>query len=196
MFELLKDTQNLATHHCNCNETKRELERILYLWLISTFHILLLKFFFRLHQNLHKKEAEMFQHLQQVTKIIATQYIFIKMSWKEMFDLLKDTQNLATHHCNCTEAKKKRTWNNYMPLTDFHFPYPPEILSQINLNLKKPCQRVLTKTTLPNLQPTLNKDVGAWSLLGFHGAFTSTSYPKMIKISKNSLLISHKTLSL
>ena len=56
MFDLLKDTQNLATHHCNFNEEKIELERILYLWLISTFHILL-KFFFRLHQNLHKKEA-------------------------------------------------------------------------------------------------------------------------------------------
>ena len=24
-----------------------------------------------------------------------------------MFDLLKNTQNLAAHHCNCTEAKKK-----------------------------------------------------------------------------------------
>ena len=44
-------------HDCHGKALKEERERILYFLMISTFHILLLKLFFTMHQNLYKNKA-------------------------------------------------------------------------------------------------------------------------------------------
>ena len=137
-------------------------EFVSYIYVTSVFNFLrwmltvkkigrsLILYTFRYHAKrcfLEKMKKKIIWHLQSVTKIIETRYIFIKKILKKYLTCLKQGGLNRT----CSKIPK----------------IPPPPWHSIAPGLKKLCQAVLVRNEQANLQPTLNKGAGGASLTIF-----------------------------